>query len=165
MSAVQSAASGQAAVPRRASAMWVQGLACGALITFATPTALLLGVLFAPAIIYALASPGCARNVLRAIASGCAAAALGPLWHMWMNGGRTGELLVILYDPATLCLAWGSGATAWALCEVLPVILRAAWDAHEAKKSAAIRAELDELTHEWGLTASNAQQSARPKPG
>jgi len=34
----------------RQSAFWVQGAICGALLAFATPTALLLGVLLAPAL-------------------------------------------------------------------------------------------------------------------
>src|ERR1041384_3722306 len=35
--------------PRQRSFVWLQGLLCGALATLATPTALLLGVLLAPA--------------------------------------------------------------------------------------------------------------------
>ena len=57
-----------------------------------------------------------------------------------------------LARPATLCLAWGAGAAAWAMCQILPVILQTAWNAREARKAAIASAELAKLKEEWGLT-------------
>ena len=102
--------------------MWVQGLACGALLTFATPTALMLVALLAPAIACALGEKGGTSGATRGVALCCAAAALAPLWHLWMLDDRMDVALDALSDPLTLVLAWGAGACAWALCQVVPVI-------------------------------------------
>ena len=144
-------------VQRRGATVWVQGLACGALLTFATPTALLLGILLAPAILCILASPGAERGVFRAVASSCAAASLAPVWRLWMNGGHMDEVAAILASPSILCAAWGAGAAAWAMCQVLPVIIKTAWDIREANKAKTIEAELAQLNEEWGLKQTAEQ--------
>ncbi len=160
MSTADSAAAAQPGVRQRrgGSMMWVQGLACGALLTFATPTALLLTILLAPAILCLLANPGCERGLLRAVASSCIAGSLAPLWHLWVGGGHMDDVALVLASPATLCIAWGGGAAAWSLCQILPVIVQAAWDGREANRTNAIQAELEGLGQEWSLT-----QTAEPK--
>ncbi len=142
----------RAKIPRCGSLVWVQGLACGALLTFATPTALLLGILFAPVIVCLLASAGDDSNVLRAVATSCAALSVGPVWHVWMAGGHMDAVGAVLATPSTLCLAWGAGAGAWALCQVLPILFSVAWELRETQKAKAIQLELDALKEEWGLT-------------
>ena len=143
----------EAGAPKRGfgSAIWIQGLACGALLTFATPTAVLLATLLAPAIVCLLANPGCERGLLRAVVSSCMAGSLGPLWHLWLGGGHMDDVVAILASPATLCLAWGGGASAWALCQILPVIVHTACEARESTRAKSIQIELDELTNEWSL--------------
>ena len=54
-----------AAKPRQRSMIWLQGLLCGAMVTLATPTALLLGVLLGPALL-AIAAGSRARAAARA---------------------------------------------------------------------------------------------------
>ncbi len=133
--------------------LWMQGLACGALLTFAAPTALVLATLLAPAIACALGEKGAAGSATRAVALCCAAASLSPLWHLWMQGDSMDAALNALSNPLVLVTAWGAGACAWALCQVVPVILRTAWDASEAARARTIQGELARIREEWDLPA------------
>ena len=54
-------------------------------------------------------------------------------------------------EPLTLITAWGAGALGWALCQVLPVLIRLGWDAREAARARAIQAELARIHEEWDL--------------
>jgi hypothetical protein len=135
--------------PAKASMLWVQGLVCGALLAFATPTALVLGVLMAPALICLLAERGPRHGIARAVALCCGAACLAPVWHLWMSDNGMGTALSILAEPLAVVLAWGSGACAWALCQLLPVLVRTAWDAKEAARAKAIQKQLALYREEW----------------
>ena len=134
----------------RGSVIWIQGLACGALLTFAAPTALLLAILFAPAAICLLAETA-KTGLTRAVALGCATTALRPAWHLWVAGDRMDQALAALSDPNTIVLAWGAGACAWALCQVLPVILARGWEAREAVRGRALEAEIKEYEAIWNM--------------
>jgi hypothetical protein len=79
----------------------------------------------------------------------CMAGALSPIWHLWMAHDSMEVALVLLCDPMSLTLAWGAGACAWALCQVLPVFLQAIWNMRETIRSHAIQAELKRLREEW----------------
>jgi hypothetical protein len=144
-----------AKAPRRAgrnmSLIWLQGLACGAVVTFAAPTALMLAVLMAPALACQVAELESGRGVTRAVALACAATALRPVWLLWQNGDRMDVAVSELFNPSTLVFGWGAGACAWAMCQVLPVILRSVWDIRAAARSKAIEAELSALKQDWDL--------------
>ncbi len=143
----------QAATPSAAkgSLLWVQGLASGALLTFATPTALVLATLLAPAIACALGEKGVAGSATRAVALCCTAASLSPLWHLWAQGDSMDAALDALSNPLTMVTAWGAGACAWALCQVVPVVLRTAWETREASRARMLQAELAITRAEWDL--------------
>lgn len=64
---------------RQRSFVWLQGLLCGALATLATPTALLLGVLLAPALLAIALDQDPGRPRARSIALFSMAASVGPL--------------------------------------------------------------------------------------
>ena len=136
---------------RRGSTLWIQGLACGACLTFAAPTALMLSVLLAPALICLLVQSAANRGVVRAVAVACAAASLSPVWHLWLAGDRFEQALASLSDPFVPFLAWGSGASAWALCQVIPVVLRGSWDMQTAARIKTLETELKTLNEEWLL--------------
>jgi len=55
------------AAARRGPGLWVQGLLCGALVTLATPTAVLAGVLLLPAVIVHLMDTTEGRPILRTV--------------------------------------------------------------------------------------------------
>jgi len=143
--------SGSRLAGRKTTSVWLQGLACGALLTFAAPTLLLLVVMLCPAIACQLADPGTEKGMARAVGAASAAFTLDPLWHLWLAMDRMDAAIAILCTPLTLCLAWGAGAIAWALCEVLPVVIRTTWDAREALRSQSLAAELKTLREEWDL--------------
>ena len=134
----------------KGSLLWIQGLACGTLLTFATPTALVLATLLAPAIACYLGEKTSGSSA-RAVTLCCAAASLSPLWHLWMLNDSMDAALDALSNPVTLIVAWGAGACAWALCQVVPVVLRTAWDAREMARARAIEDELARTREEWDL--------------
>ena len=137
----------------KGSVLWVQGLACGALLTFAAPTALVLAVLLAPALACSLGERGAGGGTARSVALYCGAAALRPLWRLWMQGDRLDAAFLALSDPAVLVLAWGAGACAWAMCQVIPVVVRTLWEARKLARARTIEAELARLQGEWDLAA------------
>ena len=133
----------------RGSTMWIQGLACGACLAFAAPTVLLVSVLLAPALICFLVYSGAERGILRAVAMSCAAASLSPVWHLWLSGDHLEQAVSSMSEPFVLLLAWGAGASAWALCQVIPVILSGSWDMRSAARIRTLEAELKALHEEW----------------
>ena len=135
----------------KGSLLWMQGLACGALLTFAAPTALVLATLLAPALACLLGERAAPRTAARAVTLCCAAAALAPLWHLWMRNDRMDAALDTLSNPLTLVIAWGAGACAWALCQVVPVVVCTAWDARAAARARTLEAELTRTREEWEL--------------
>ncbi len=140
----------QAAAPK-SSLMWVQGMVCGALLAFATPTAVMLGVLLAPALACVVGEPAQGRTMARGVALCCGAAAIAPVWHLWHGGNSMGTALELLSSPLCLVLAWGAGACAWALCQVLPVVVRTTWEMRMAARAKAVEVELAACRDEWDL--------------
>ena len=143
---------------RHGSALWIQGLACGACLTFAAPTALLLSVLLAPVLVCILLNSGADRGLLRSVAVACAAASLSPVWHLWLAGDRFDQAIASLSDPFVLLLAWGAGASAWALCQLIPVLLCGSWDMQTAARVRTMEAELKKLNEEWLLDSPPGPQ-------
>lgn len=134
-----------------ASTFWLQGMMCGALVAFASPFALLFGVLMAPAVAAMLTDREPGRPVGRAVFLAGAAASVAPAWHLWWAGGTMAEALDMLADVSTLAVAWLLGATAWALCQVLPMITMVVWNWREAARARGLLEELKSLREEWGL--------------
>jgi len=135
----------------KGSAMWLQGLACGALLAFAPGMALLLGVLFAPVFASLATDREKGHGVTRSVAIACAAGALSPAWHLWLAENQISAALVLLSDPLSLTLAWGGGACAWSLCQVVPAILQNVWAVREAVRAHKIEAEMKQLRENWHL--------------
>ncbi len=135
----------------KGSAIWLQGAACGALFAFAPATALLLGVMLAPALACLAADTEPGRGMTRAVAIACMAGALAPTWHLWMAHDQIAVAIALLCDPLSLTLAWGGGACAWALCQVLPAVLQGVWNVRESVRGYAIEAELKRLRDDWHL--------------
>jgi hypothetical protein len=132
------------------SMLWLQGMVCGAILTFATPAALLGGTLLAPALIALLADREPGRPVLRAVLLFGGAVSLDPLWHLGLSGDSMSTALEILSDPTMLAFAWLAAAFGWALCEVLPVLIENASRFAEAARVSSWNAELKRIEDEWG---------------
>ncbi len=144
--------------------MWVQGLVCGALVTLATPTALLGGVLLLPTIVVYFLDRTEGRPTLRAVLLFGLATAVRPLLTLW-TGGHSMELSVtLLSDLATPVLAWSAQGGGWLLAQVVPLLLRVTLDAQARLEITRLRAERARLAEEWGLPAAEpaADVSAQP---
>jgi hypothetical protein len=143
----------QVAAPRahRGSSNWLSGLACGALLTFATGIALLAGVLLAPAILAAVAESTPGRPVTRAMGLCGAALVLRPVWHLVLAGGTVAAALDVLADPLVIGAAWLAGLCGWALCELVPVAMRIISDLRTSARIGALVAEEAALRAEWDL--------------
>ena len=78
---------------RTESLLWLQSSRLRAVLTFATPTALLLGVMLAPSVLALALDRAPGRPVARAVAMAGLAFALSPLWRLcwavipWMLRG------------------------------------------------------------------------------
>ena len=137
------------------SLLWLQGLICGAVLTFATPVALLAGVLLAPAVVAAVMDSAPTRAMTRAVFFASLAFTLGPLWHLIFAGRTMQEAVELISDPAVLGPAWLAGACGWALCEVLPVVLRSFAELRATARIAALKAEAAALREDWDLAAED----------
>jgi hypothetical protein len=130
---------------------WLMGMACGAILAFATPTAILGGVLLAPAILAAVFDTQKKRPMTRVVFVACAGFAFGPVWHLNVMGGVTSQALEMLYDPSVLCPAWIAGACGWGACELLPLLLRLAAERAAVVRIAALQAEAKAIREAWDL--------------
>lgn len=139
--------------PRQHSLIWLQGLLCGAVVTLATPTALLLGVLLAPALlaIFLDHEPGRARA--RSIALCSTAASVEPLRTLWTAGHSMAAATALLGNVQVVGTAWSAAAAGWLLAEVAPIVVRAILEALSLARGARLRAERAKLVESWGLEA------------
>ena len=145
----------------RGSGLWLQGLVCGALVTLATPTALLGGVLLLPALVVYLAEDTEGRPALRAVLLFGLAASLRPLLALWAGGHSMDLSLSLLSDFATPVLAWSAQGAGWLLSQLIPLLIRLTLEAQARIDIARLRAERTKLGEEWGLPTSETDVSAR----
>jgi hypothetical protein len=134
------------------SFIWLEGLACGALVALATSTALLLAVLLGPALLAALLDRQPGRPAARSVALCSLCGIVGPVRELWAGGGHTlGTALALAADPAVLAWAWGAAATGWLLSELMPVTVRAVLEASTLSRAARLRAARARYEAEWGF--------------
>ena len=133
------------------SLLWLLGVLCGAVLAFATPTAVLAGVLLAPAILTAVFDAQPKRPVTRVVLVSAAGFTFGPIWHLNVAGATMTAALEMAFDPAVLCPAWLAGACGWAVCEFLPLVLRMTADRQAAAKIGQLQEEAKALREEWDL--------------
>ena len=136
---------------RRGSGVWIQGLVCGAMVTLATPTAVLAGVLLLPALIVHFIDDTPGRPVLRAVLLFGLAASLRPLLALWTGGHTMQTSMALLSDIATPALAWSAQGGAWLLTQLLPLLVRVTLEARKKVAVARLRAERARLAAAWGL--------------
>jgi hypothetical protein len=145
------AAAGAGRGQARGGHSWLQGLACGALLTFAPAFALLLGVLLAPALVGVLLDRRPGRPVARAVFLAGAAFTLAPAWRLFEGGQSLNAAMDLLQELRVLVPAWFAGASGWAMCEILPMLLRVASDTRAASRIAALKTEAKALRDAWDL--------------
>jgi hypothetical protein len=126
------------------------GLGAGVMLSYALPTALLLGFGLLPAIVaYAFdRSPG--RPAARSVACLNLAGLAPALETLWRQGATLGNAQELLLSLETLPLAWAGGLVGWALAECLPWLGQFVVDAKAARRRAALAVRRTELAEEWG---------------
>lgn len=133
------------------SFIWLEGLACGALATLATPTALLLAVLLGPAMVAALLDRQPGRPIARGVALCSLCGIVGPVRELWAAGHTLGTALALAADPDVLAWAWVAAASGWLLSELVPVTLRVGLEASTLSRAARLRAARARYEAEWGF--------------
>lgn len=146
------------AKPRQRSMIWLQGLLCGAMVTLATPTALLLGVLLGPALLAIALDREPGRPRARGIALWSMAAAIIPLRTLWITGHSMATAIALLSDLQNIAMAWSAAAGGWLLAEGLPIAVRATLEALSIARTARLRSERNGLVEAWGLESPPADQ-------
>jgi hypothetical protein len=148
------------AIPARTrphSMIWLQGLLCGAIVTFAPPTALLMGILLGPTLLALLLDRQPGRPKARSVALFGMAASIEPLRSLWANG-HTMSVVPSLLGLRVVGMAWAAAAAGWLLAEVAPVAVRATLEALSVSRTVRLRALRARLTEEWGLDQADADQ-------
>ena len=144
--------------PRQHSLIWLQGLACGALVTLATPTALLLGVLLGPVFLAVALDHEPGKPRARSIALCSMAAAVDPLRVLWGAGHNITVATSLLGNMQVIGKVWSAAAAGWLLAEILPVTVRAALETLSLARAAKLRAERAKLVEAWGLESPPSDQ-------
>jgi hypothetical protein len=139
------------APPKQRSLVWLQGLLCGAVVTLATPTALLLGVLLGPALLAFMVDRQPGRPRARSIAFWNMAAAVDPLRTLWVSGHAMAGAASLVGDMHIVVTAWSAAAAGWLLAELAPVGARVALEALSISRAARLRAARAVLAEDWGL--------------
>lgn len=145
------------ATRRQHSLVWLQGLACGALVTLAPPTALLLGVLLAPALLAVMLDHEPGRPRARGIALCNMAGTVAPLQTLWTAGHSLATASALLGNLQVIGTAWSAAAAGWLLAEVLPIGVRVILETVSIARTAKLRAERARLVEAWGLEAPEDQ--------
>ncbi len=144
-------ARGQAKGGGRGSMTWLLGVVCGVIVCFATPSALLAGVLLAPAMLAAVFDNQPNRPVTRVVLVSGMGMTFLPLWHLNAAQPTLAMALDMLGDPGVLCPAWLAAACGWAVCEALPIVLQGAANRRAAAAIAALQEEASRLGAQWDL--------------
>jgi hypothetical protein len=126
-------------------------LLCGAVVTLATPTALLLAVLLGPSLLAVLFDHEPGRPRGRSIALYSMAAVIGPLQTLWTTGHTMATATALIGNLRVVGMAWSAAAAGWLLGEITPIAVRAALEALSIARAARLRAERARLVDTWGL--------------
>ena len=133
------------------STVWLQGLACGALVALATPVAALAALLMVPSMAAFLLEHPASRVAARvALLCGLAAAA-APLAALWQSSQGVGAAIAAASDGGVLIGCWAAQAAGWLLTHLAPLLTRLALDMYARTVAARLRAERAHYEAEWGI--------------
>lgn len=130
---------------------WIQGIACGAALTLATPAAVLALLLLVPSLaaLSLETDPGrpCGRTTLMA----GIAAAINPVFSLWSSASPIGAAMAMASDPQILLTCWLAQAGAWLAQQLAPLIIRLILEANATAHAARLRGQRTELERDWGV--------------
>jgi hypothetical protein len=133
------------------AAVWLQGLACGAAVTLATPSSVLAGLLLVPGIGAWLLEREPGRPSARVTLLCGAAAAAGPVVALWQAGQGVAGAVTAASDPAVLGGCWAAQAAGWLMAQLAPVLVRLALEGYAQASMLRLRAERARYEAEWGI--------------
>jgi len=133
------------------STLWLQGLACGAVVALATPLAVMGGLLLAPGIGALLLERRAVPLAARVALLCGAAAAAAPLAALWQSGLGVAGAVTVASDPAVLAGCWAAQAAGWLATQLAPMLVRVALDLRAAATAARLRAERARYEAEWEI--------------
>lgn len=128
----------------------VAGLTAGVLLSYALPTAVLLGLGLIPSAVAYAFDPVPGRPGARAVFFLNLAAMAPTLADFWRGGGGLGGSLALLADWRTLGLAWAGALAGWGLKAVLPMLAGLSVDAEVRAHRTRLETRRGELSAEWG---------------
>jgi hypothetical protein len=142
-----------AAKPARGRAVpgWLLGLACGAAVTLATPSAVMAGLLLAPGLMALVLDREPGRPAARAALMCGAAAAAVPVLGLWQSGLGVAGAVTAASDPEVLAGCWAAQAAGWLVAQLTPLLVRLGLDAAAAATAVRLRAERARYESEWGI--------------
>lgn len=138
------------AVKRQRSLVWLQGLACGAVVALAPGLALLGGVLLAPGLVALVLDREPARPLARCVLLMGLATCVPPLRLIWPQPQSVSTALALAGDMRVLGTAWSAAAAGWLLAELAPLGTRLVLEAMARSRIARLRAERAALVESWG---------------
>jgi hypothetical protein len=142
---------GRGSARRPGSTLWLQGLACGALVALATPVAALAALLMVPSLGAFLLEHPASRVAARvALLCGLAAAA-APLAALWQSGQGVSAAVAVASDTGVLSFCWAAQAAGWLLAHLAPLLTRLALEWHATALAARLRGERARYEAEWGI--------------
>ena len=136
------------------SAPWLQGLACGALLTLAPPTAVLAAVLLAPGLLAFALDPVAGKPTARPVLLLGLAASTGPLGQLWRLGHTVDIAMGLLSDPVLLATAWAAQAAGWLVVELVPLLICLALNAAAGTQSARLNAQRRVYEKDWDISVA-----------
>ena len=160
MAKTKAVAKSKQAAPRQHSLVWLQGLACGAVVTLTPGFALLLGALLAPGVLALLLDREPGRPMARAVLLLGLATCVMPVETWWANGQTIRAALGVLSGIQVLGTAWSAAAAGWLLAELAPLVSRLVLDAMARSRTARLQAERAALVEAWGVEGTGDSHNA-----
>jgi hypothetical protein len=147
-------------VVQRRSWLWLQGLACGAALSFATGPAVLVGALLMPGIAsyFFERTPG--KPLSESMLLLGLATTFVPFRTLWEHGLSLDACLTLLAEPSHLGLSWLAAACGWMMGEAAQLAGRQLGEIAMRRRMTTLRRELAELIDEWGSLEPRTQPQA-----
>ena len=121
------------------------------MLTLATPTALVAGVLLAPTVLAMALDRAPGKPTARPLLLLGLAASVRPLATLWTTGHRMDVAMDVLGDSAILATAWVAQAIAWLAAELAPLFVVLAMEAAAAARAARLRAARRHYEEQWDV--------------
>ena len=147
----KAAAIGRTRRKTRQGSGWMGGVFCGALLAVAPAYALLLGGSLLPGLAAWLISSARPRRTAVAMLLFGLAMTADRIGDLWQIGGSLGEAWNLLAAPVPLLMAWFAAAFGWALTELLPLAVSAAFEFEAQRQSLSLRRARRRVVEGWEL--------------